>query len=182
VAVIPELDEANLQAICDMLGSTDPGLTGFGDRGYLRECGCPDPIPQMTKRNRLYAALLEKQEADRCSNNIVAFINCRFTITRFRVFSRRTKRSRIRLRKICFNTSSRMAFDNLPLCCTIHFSPLRVRSDPEVQKANLLYSRKETHLRSRSRSTPCSSATREGFSPGVRSVLGSSRELVLARM
>ena len=69
MAAMPKLDEANLQAICDILGATDTGLTGSEIGRYLRECGCPDPIPQMTKRHRLYAALLEKQNLDRCANN-----------------------------------------------------------------------------------------------------------------
>jgi hypothetical protein len=70
MAAIRKLDEANLQAICDVLGATDTGLTGSEIERYLRECGCPDPIPQMTKRHRLYAALLEKQNSDRCANRI----------------------------------------------------------------------------------------------------------------
>ncbi len=41
MAVIPELDEANLQAICDILGATDTGLTGSKIGQYLRECGLP---------------------------------------------------------------------------------------------------------------------------------------------
>jgi uncharacterized protein (TIGR02391 family) len=74
MAAIPKLDEANLQAICDILGATDTGLTGSEIGRYLRECGCSDPIPQMTKRHRLYAALLEKQNSDRCANNILSFL------------------------------------------------------------------------------------------------------------
>lgn len=74
MAVIQKLDEANLQAICDILGATDTGLTGSKIGQYLRECGCPDPTPQITKRSRLYAALLEKQNSDRCANNVLNFI------------------------------------------------------------------------------------------------------------
>src|SRR4029077_4193371 len=74
MAAIPKLDEGNLQAICDILGATDTGLTGPEIGRYLQECGCPDPIPQMTKRHRLYAALLEKQNSYRCANNILGFI------------------------------------------------------------------------------------------------------------
>jgi TIGR02391 family protein len=74
MALIPKLDDANLQAICDILGDTSTGLTGSEIGRYLRECNCPDPIPQMTKRHRLYAALLEKQNSDRCANIILGFI------------------------------------------------------------------------------------------------------------
>jgi uncharacterized protein (TIGR02391 family) len=74
MAVIPKFNEANLQAICDILGHTTTGLTGSEIGRYLRDCGCPDPVPQMTKRHRLYAGLLEKQNADRCANGVLGFI------------------------------------------------------------------------------------------------------------
>jgi hypothetical protein len=38
MAVMPKLDEANLQAICDILGATDTGLTGPKIGRYLQEC------------------------------------------------------------------------------------------------------------------------------------------------
>ncbi|HEX4426594.1 MAG TPA: hypothetical protein VH079_14440 [Terriglobales bacterium] len=50
MAAIPKINDANLQAICDILGATDTGLTGSEIGRYLHECGCPDPMPQMTKR------------------------------------------------------------------------------------------------------------------------------------
>jgi uncharacterized protein (TIGR02391 family) len=74
VAVIPKFDDPNLQAISDILGDTASGLTGSEIGRYLREGGIRDPIPQMTKRHRLYAALSEKQNADRCANNVLKFI------------------------------------------------------------------------------------------------------------
>jgi hypothetical protein len=74
VPAIAKFDEANLQALADILGDTSTGLTGSEIGRYLRECGFPDPIPQMTKRHRLYAALAEKQNADGCANNILKFL------------------------------------------------------------------------------------------------------------
>lgn len=74
MAAIAKFDEANLQALADILGDTSTGLTGSEIGRYLRECGFPDPIPQMTKRHRLYAALAEKQNADGCANNILKFL------------------------------------------------------------------------------------------------------------
>jgi uncharacterized protein (TIGR02391 family) len=74
MAAIPTLDHANLQAICDILGDTGAGLTGSEIGRYLQECGCPDPIPQMTKRHRLFAALSEKQRTDCCANGVLAFV------------------------------------------------------------------------------------------------------------
>jgi hypothetical protein len=44
MAAIPKLDEANLQAIYDLLGDTSTGLTGCEIGRILRECGCLDPM------------------------------------------------------------------------------------------------------------------------------------------
>ncbi len=74
MAAIQKFDDANLQAISDVLGATDSGLTGSEIGQHLRECSFPDPMPQMTKRHRLYAALAEKQNADHCANNVLGFI------------------------------------------------------------------------------------------------------------
>ena len=74
MSAIPKFDEPNLRAIADILGDTSTGLTGSEIGRYLRECSLPDPIPAMTKRHRLYAALSEKQNSDSCANNILAFI------------------------------------------------------------------------------------------------------------
>jgi hypothetical protein len=48
MAVMPKLDEANLQAISDILGATNTGLTGPKIGRYLQECDCPDPAPGIT--------------------------------------------------------------------------------------------------------------------------------------
>jgi uncharacterized protein (TIGR02391 family) len=74
MAAIPKLDDANLQALCDILGATDTGLTGSEIGRYLGECGIADPIPQMTKRHRLYEALRARQNADACANNVLKFV------------------------------------------------------------------------------------------------------------
>jgi uncharacterized protein (TIGR02391 family) len=74
MAAIPKLNDANLQAISDILGDTGSGLTGSEIGRYLGECKFPDPIPEMTKRHRLFAALRQKQNADGCANSILAFI------------------------------------------------------------------------------------------------------------
>lgn len=71
---ISKFEEANLQAIADILGDTSAGLTGSEIGQYLRECGFPDPMAGMTKRHRLYAALHEKQNTDQCANNVLGFI------------------------------------------------------------------------------------------------------------
>jgi len=74
MAAIARFNDAILQGVCDILGATDSGLTGSEIGRHLRECNIPDPLPQMTKRHRLFAALQEKQNADHCANNILGFI------------------------------------------------------------------------------------------------------------
>ena len=74
MAAIPKFDEPNLQALSDILGDTSTGLTGSEIGRFLRECGFPDPIPEMTKRHRLYAALAAKPNSDGCANNILQFV------------------------------------------------------------------------------------------------------------
>lgn len=74
MAAIPKFDEANLQALCGVLGDTQSGLTGSEIGRYLSESNCPDPTPDMTKRHRLFAALAAKQSADGCANGVLAFV------------------------------------------------------------------------------------------------------------
>lgn len=74
MAAIAAFPDANLQALCDILGDTQTGLTGSEIGRYLTNCNIPDPIPDMTKRHRLFAALQTKQATDRCANHVVAFI------------------------------------------------------------------------------------------------------------
>jgi hypothetical protein len=40
----------------------------------LHDCGINDPLPGDTKRYRLYEALSQRQNSDRCGNQVVAFI------------------------------------------------------------------------------------------------------------
>ena len=42
MTAIPALDETHLEAICEVLGATDSGLTGSEIGRYLRECGIAD--------------------------------------------------------------------------------------------------------------------------------------------
>lgn len=71
---IPAFKEANLEQLCNVLGDTSTGLTGSEIGRYLRECGIDDPNPGMTKRIRLYDALVARQRADGCANNVCAFV------------------------------------------------------------------------------------------------------------
>ncbi|BAS26827.1 TIGR02391 family protein [Limnochorda pilosa] len=71
---IPAFAEANLEQVCNVLGDTNTGLTGSEIGRYLQECGIADPHPGMTKRIRLYEALVARQRRDQCANNVCAFI------------------------------------------------------------------------------------------------------------
>jgi uncharacterized protein (TIGR02391 family) len=70
----PMLDNAKLEALCNVLGDTQSGLTGSEIGRYLQECGINDPLPGMTKRVRLLEALRSKQNVDRCANNVLRFV------------------------------------------------------------------------------------------------------------
>src|SRR5438132_11906674 len=69
----PRLSDANLEALCDILGDTGTGLTGSEIGRFLRECNIDDPLPGYTKRHRLFEALRTKQKADGYSNSVLAF-------------------------------------------------------------------------------------------------------------
>lgn len=71
---IPKLSDNALQAICDLLGDTGSGLTGTEIGKLLDSSGIEDVEPSITKRHRLFSALKHRQEKDRCSNNVFAFI------------------------------------------------------------------------------------------------------------
>ena len=72
----PKLNDANLEALSDILGDTSTGLTGSEIGQSLRKCNIADTSPTMTKRHRLFEALREKQNADGCANAVLAFVKC----------------------------------------------------------------------------------------------------------
>jgi uncharacterized protein (TIGR02391 family) len=83
MAAIPSIDETYLEAICEVLGQTEGGLTGSEIGRYLADCGIADPLPTYTKRHRLYEALRAKQQRDGCANNVLAFIKKVMTPVRY---------------------------------------------------------------------------------------------------
>jgi uncharacterized protein (TIGR02391 family) len=72
--MISVFEISNLRAICAVLADTSEGLTGNQIGKLLGECAIDDPFPGVTKRDRLYAALDQKQSRDGCGNNVVAFV------------------------------------------------------------------------------------------------------------
>lgn len=74
MSMIPELDLTALERICDVLADTSTGVTGSEMGKLLAGLGIADPLPGMTKRVRLFEALKQRQQSDRCGNHIVAFV------------------------------------------------------------------------------------------------------------
>lgn len=80
----PPWDNQVVQAVADVLGATDTGLTGPQIGGLLAEHGIPDPGTGITKRVRLGTALLTKQTADQASNCVIRFIRDAMAPVRYR--------------------------------------------------------------------------------------------------
>jgi uncharacterized protein (TIGR02391 family) len=74
MTAIPPLDNNSLKAICDIIGETGSGLTGSEISRLLSQQNIQDVDPMITKRHRLFAALQTKQNSDKCSNNVLAFL------------------------------------------------------------------------------------------------------------
>lgn len=74
MAAVPEFQRNVLEKTCAILGDTDKGLTGTKIRKFLFQLGIDDPTPNITKRNRLFEALSQRQKQDHCGNLVAAFI------------------------------------------------------------------------------------------------------------
>jgi uncharacterized protein (TIGR02391 family) len=74
VAAIPKLDLSVIESICKVLAETETGFTGTELAKLLYETNIQDIDSANTKWKRLNSALANKQELDRCANNVVAFI------------------------------------------------------------------------------------------------------------
>jgi uncharacterized protein (TIGR02391 family) len=67
-------DQTILRTLCECLADTADGLTGSEIGKLLSDCGIEDPLPDYTKRDRLFEALAQQQRKDNSANNVVAFI------------------------------------------------------------------------------------------------------------
>lgn len=74
MAAIPKLDFSVIESISKLLGNTGNGFTGSQIAKLLYEARIEDIDATNTKWKRLNSALANKQEIDRCANNILAFI------------------------------------------------------------------------------------------------------------
>jgi uncharacterized protein (TIGR02391 family) len=79
---IVNFNENVLQKICDVLGATNDGLTGFEISTLLKQVGILDS-ELSTKRHRLFDALKKRQDNDKCGNLIVAFIQAAMNPVRY---------------------------------------------------------------------------------------------------
>lgn len=74
MAAYQKLNHEILRNLCAVVADTDTGITGRQIGEFLSVTGIDDPLPDATKRDRLFHALSAKQEKDACSNNIFAFL------------------------------------------------------------------------------------------------------------
>ena len=72
--MIKSFDVGVVESLSKVLGDTAEGFTGSQISGLLREANFPDPLAGVTKWRRLNQSFLDKQSADKCANNIGAFI------------------------------------------------------------------------------------------------------------
>ena len=80
----PVFPPNELQALCDVLGETDTGLTGSEIERLLASCQIGDPAATKTKRHRLFEALKVRQVHDRCSNAVLHFVQEAMAPVRYR--------------------------------------------------------------------------------------------------
>lgn len=74
MSAYPKLESNILRSISSIIGDTNAGLTGSEISKYLRDSRIDDPCPGITKRDRVFEALNQRQEQERCSNNVFAFL------------------------------------------------------------------------------------------------------------
>ena len=72
-----------LEMISNVLGDTSQGLTGTEIHYFLLQANIEDIDPTLTKRYRLYNALANEQNKNRCSNQILNFIGDVLAPSRF---------------------------------------------------------------------------------------------------
>jgi uncharacterized protein (TIGR02391 family) len=74
MATIKPLGFGTIESICKLLADTNNGFKGSEIAKYLKESNIADIDSANTKWKRLNSALMNKQTMDRCSNNILVFL------------------------------------------------------------------------------------------------------------
>jgi uncharacterized protein (TIGR02391 family) len=80
---IPIFGPGELEAIADILGNTDAGLTGSEIDHCLRQARITTTDPTMTKRKKLYNALADRHNQDRHGGAVLQFIRCAMDPARY---------------------------------------------------------------------------------------------------
>jgi uncharacterized protein (TIGR02391 family) len=70
----PPWSYGTLQAVAAVLGDTDTGLTGREIGDLLHRLGMEDPLPGVTKRDRITEAFVRRQNCDGSARRIITFI------------------------------------------------------------------------------------------------------------
>ena len=74
MATIPPFTQSDLEALANVLGDTNDGLTGSEIHHLLLEAKIDDVDPAITKRHRLFNAFAAFQNKYHCANNIIDFV------------------------------------------------------------------------------------------------------------
>jgi uncharacterized protein (TIGR02391 family) len=83
MAAIPSMTDATLDAIGEVLGDTNSGLTGTEIGNFLQGCGIDDVGLSTTKRIRLADALKARQSQVGCANHVISFIQAAMDPVRY---------------------------------------------------------------------------------------------------
>jgi uncharacterized protein (TIGR02391 family) len=76
-------NSSDLEGLCKVIADTDNGLTGSEIGQILRQIRVIDVDPNNTKWKRLFNALANKQNEEKCGNVVLVFINNALQPTRF---------------------------------------------------------------------------------------------------
>lgn len=90
----------HLQALCDILGDTDTGLTGTEIGKLLAQCDIADTASTTTKRYRLFEILQQRQQQDHCANSVVAFLHAAMNPVRYHRDPERFQQRRADLNRV----------------------------------------------------------------------------------
>ena len=97
---LPCFDDTNLQAISDVLGDANSGLTHAEISQLLRQCGITELLPNGTKRSRIFEDLSQRQKHDNCGNNVAAFIIAAMKPVRYVGNAQRFEDLRLKLNRV----------------------------------------------------------------------------------
>jgi len=79
----PCFEAGQLESLARALGHTDTGLSGTEIGQFLKQAGITDTDPGITKWQRIYNALVAKQNSDQTGNRVLGFINVALSPVRY---------------------------------------------------------------------------------------------------